>query len=145
MDNRWEIANYKALTWIKCTLQLVVMEPLNDLLNSLKSPSLCKAILLSWADIKRKTWFFYKLKNKAARMQRWQTENKKMAKKKKSICSCLCACKCMFAGLWAYVCVRVPVRRYAVCFDAPLTFICAVYPKAICPAATEFRQMGTVV
>lgn len=119
MDNRWEIANYKALTWIKCTLQLVVMEPLNDLLNSLKSPSLCKAILLSWADIKRKTWFFYKLKNKAARMQWWQTENKKMAKKKKKYLFMLIRCKCMFAGLWARVCVcsgaSTPLRRLFWC------------------------------
>lgn len=109
VDNRWEIANYKALTWIKCTLQLVVMEPLNDLLNSLKSPSLCKAIHLSWADIKRKTWFFYKLKNKAARMWWWQAENKKREKKR----TCLYA-----AWQFVFVCVSMCMCFFCLCtFD----------------------------
>lgn len=95
VDNRWEIANYKALTWIKCTLQLVVMEPLNDLLNSLKSPSLRKAIHLSWSDIKkRKTWFFYKLKNKAARIWWWPVGNKTCERKNilvwEHVLFCLC-------------------------------------------------------
>lgn len=93
VDNRWEIANYKALTWIKCTLQLAAMALLNDLLNFLKSQSLCKAIHLSWADIQRKTWFFYKLKHKAVRMwkqKKTKTETCGYVRASLDFCACLC-------------------------------------------------------
>lgn len=37
------------------------------------------------------------------------------------------------------------IKCISVCFCAPLTFICAVYPKAICSAVTELRQIATAV
>lgn len=80
---------------------------------------LCTATYLSGTDIKRETWFFYKFKHKAGRMWWRRMENKKRWK-----LVCLCVSKFFFWML-------------SVC--APLTFIWAVYPKAICPAATEFR------
>lgn len=40
--------------------------------------------------------------------------------------------------------VRACVRAFF-SVRAPLTFICAVYPKAICPAVAEFRQIGADV
>lgn len=61
-------------------------------------------------------------------MGRCRMENKKRKRKKKQ----------------AYVCVRACVRAFF-SVRAPLTFICAVYPKAICPAVAEFRQIGADV
>lgn len=119
MDNRREIANYKALTWIKCTLQLVVMEPLNDLLNSLKSPSLCKAIHLSWADIKRKTWFINKQQKKKGRMNVTVTDGKQREKRKNVVVLCvflsMCTSDIYLCGLSKSnlaCCYRVQTNRH---------------------------------
>ena len=63
-------------------------------------------------------------------MGRCRTENKKREGEKKTILR---------------ECVQVCARAFFFFVRAPLTFICAVYPKAICPAVAEFRQIGAAV
>lgn len=52
----------------------------------------------------------------------------------------------LFIHVLASICLCVFLSM-CMCFSvcAPLTFICAVYPKAIWLAVTEFRQIGTAV
>lgn len=85
VDNRWEIANYKALTWIlERSPQLAAAGLLNDLLNFLRSRSLCKARHSSRGDTKSWT-------RKPLEMWRRQAGKQKVPFKKAHTCSTCCS------------------------------------------------------
>lgn len=80
------------------------MEPLNDLLNPLKSPGLCKAIPLTWADINRRTLFSNKLKNKAESIVWWKCDNDGRHTESKSVKNLYSLCVCARVWMCSYVC-----------------------------------------